>query len=85
MRSMIENLPDAEYGIRQIFVGPRFGPVRHVAIDTLCARLKPDLLSGSSARRRYGSVIVSPVPSVTAPTDHAKACPIVFILIMGSP
>lgn len=85
MRSLIENLPDAEYRIRQIFAGPRFSPVPHVAIDTLCTRLKPDLSSGSSARRRYGSVIVSPVPSVTAPADHAKARPIAFILIMGSP
>jgi hypothetical protein len=52
----------------------------------LCeTRLKPDLSSGSSARRRYGNVIVSPVPSVTAPPERAKARPIIFIRIMGSP
>jgi len=86
MRSMIENLPDAEYRIRQIFAGPQFSPVPYVAIDTWCeTRLKPDLSSGFSARPRYGSVIVSPVPSVTAPADHAMARPIIFILIMGSP
>jgi hypothetical protein len=86
MRSMIEDLPEAWYRIRQIFAEPQFSPVPHVALTFLCGtRLKPDLSSGSSARRRYGNVIVSPVPSVTAPAERARARPIILILIMGSP
>jgi hypothetical protein len=86
MRSTIEDLPEAWYRIRQIFAEPKFSPVPHVALILLGeTRLEPDLSSGSSARRRYGNVIVSPVPSVTAPAERAKARPIIFIRIMGSP
>ncbi len=87
MRSMIEDLSYANYDVRQIFAELRFSPVVHILLDDFVTRatLKPDRSSGSSSPRRYGRVIVSPVPSVTAPADRAMAASIFFILIMGSP